>query len=63
MDKKTASQMIQEILNDPCASNWLKLAVRALIQRDPVDAAADAAYLSALMNARCAEILSTPVHP
>lgn len=55
--KKTTENLIDETLNDPCASFWLKGAIRALVMRDPVDAAADAEYLYTLMAKRCADVL------
>lgn len=42
----------EEVLSDPSASYWLKAAVRACLDRDPVDAANDAAVLAELMQAR-----------
>lgn len=43
---------IDEILNDPSASNWLREALRQALARDPVDAANDAEILSAVLAAR-----------
>jgi hypothetical protein len=48
----TINDRIDHILNDPCASYWLKDAVRLLLKRDPVDAASDA-VLAALFADRC----------
>ena len=45
---------IESILEDPAATNWLKNALRAAIERDPVDAANDAATLSAVLSSRAA---------
>lgn len=41
------------ILNDPAASNWLKLALVSALERDPVDAAADVEVLAAVLRERC----------
>jgi len=41
-----------EILTDPCASFWLKSALRAALDRDAVDAANDAAMLADVLAAR-----------
>ncbi len=40
------------VLNDPAASNWLKVALKTALQRDPVDAANDAAFLGDILNQR-----------
>lgn len=54
--KKTTAAMIHEVLNDPCASRFLKTALKENLQRDPVDAAADMEWLYRLFAQRCAEI-------
>jgi hypothetical protein len=46
---------IDEILNDPSASNWLRDALRKALDRDPVDAANDAEILAAVLAARAGE--------
>lgn len=43
---------IEEVLSDPCASDWLKDALRSALERDVVDAANDAEVLSDLLIAR-----------
>ena len=43
---------IDFVLNDPAGSDWLKSAIRELLLRDPVDAAHDTFWLSAMMDAR-----------
>jgi hypothetical protein len=45
------------ILNDPSASYWLKNALRAALDRDPVDAARDAEILAAALSDRCDAVL------
>lgn len=50
--------LIEEVLNDPAASNWLKNALMAALQRDAVDAANDSALLAAMLNRR-ADVLLT----
>ena len=42
----------QEILADPAASEWLKLALKSAIERDPVDALNDALVLAATLEDR-----------
>ena len=56
--QKTSARLIHETVNDPCASYWLKTALRESIRRDPVDAVADAEYLYRILAKRCAEVLS-----
>jgi hypothetical protein len=42
----------QEILADPAASQWLKVALQGAIERDPVDALNDALVLAATLEDR-----------
>lgn len=48
----TASQKIQQVLASPDVSYWLKDALRALLERDAVDATKDAELLAKLMSER-----------
>ena len=41
---------IARVLSDPCASLWLKQALRSALNRDPVDAANDAEVLLRLLD-------------
>ena len=50
--------LIEEVLNDPAASNWLKNALMAALQRDAVDAANDSALLAALLARRADALLN-----
>jgi hypothetical protein len=43
---------VAEVLADPCASYWLKNALRGALERDCVDAANEAALLADLLTAR-----------
>lgn len=52
------ARRIGDVLADPSASDWLKAALAAAQRRDPVDAAADARVLHALLEARCAAVLA-----
>lgn len=45
----TATIKAAQILADPTASYWLKDALRSAMARDPVDAANDAEFLSAVL--------------
>ena len=40
---------ISEVLNDPCASSWIKNAIKSAMSRDAVDALNDAEFLVALL--------------
>lgn len=41
---------IRKTLADPCASDWLKQALRTALDRDPVDAANDAEALASMLD-------------
>ena len=43
---------VQNIMTDPCASYWLKNALKTALERDPVDAAADADMLQRILKRR-----------
>jgi len=49
---------IEQIIDDPAVSFWLKNALRAALMRDPVDAANDAEVLAQVLDQRCRKILS-----
>jgi hypothetical protein len=54
---------IDEVLADPAASLWLRVALRSALARDPVDAANDSEVLARLLDRRCREIIeSTSKH-
>lgn len=48
---------IEQVLADPAASFWLKVALNSALDRDPVDAANDAEVLAQLLQQRCQQIL------
>jgi hypothetical protein len=48
---------IDEILDDPAASFWLKAALHSALSRDPVDAANDADVLARVLEHRCRNVL------
>ncbi len=48
-----------EILVDPSASDWLKNALRAALERDPVDAVNDAEMLLKALNEKLDALLQT----
>lgn len=43
---------VQEIFEDPSASTWLRSALRAALERDPVDALNDALALAEVLEER-----------
>lgn len=49
---------IEQVLNDPAASDWLKSALRSALERDCIDAATDAAVLANLLSDRASAILT-----
>lgn len=53
----TSIEKIQQVIDSPCTSYWLKAALRALLERDALDATRDAELLAELMAARLNEIL------
>ncbi len=52
---------LEEILEDPCASRWIKVALQSALQRDPVDAANDAEFLAQALQQRCEQALRSGV--
>lgn len=54
----TSAEKIQQVIDSPSTSYWLKNALRALLERDALDATRDAEALSELMEERLNEILS-----
>lgn len=52
---------IEAVLADPDRSPWLDSALRTALARDPVDAAADAALLLAVLDRRLAESLRAEI--
>jgi len=49
-----------EVAEDPAASGWLKNALIEAINRDPADAAGDAAILSRILQQRAEAIQTGP---
>ena len=49
---------IDDVLANPAASFWLKMALRSALRRDPVDAAHDSEVLAQLLGQGCDAILS-----
>lgn len=51
------------VLADPCASEWLKTALRTALLRDPVDAANDAMALAEFLARRADDSLADFMTP
>ena len=49
---------VQEILDDPAASVWLKVALAKALERDPVDALNDALVLAQALDDRLREVFA-----
>jgi hypothetical protein len=47
----------EDVQKNPASSFWVKSALTALQNRDPLDAARDAALLAAIMAAKCELLL------
>jgi len=52
---------IDDVLQDPESSRWLRRALRTALSRDPVDAAADAARLVKVLEQRLSDALREEV--
>jgi hypothetical protein len=52
----TSKQTLQAALADPACHDSLKVAIRAFIGKDPVDAACDAAWLAKALRLQLAEV-------
>lgn len=51
------SDEIARVLSAPDVRDWVKIALQAALEKDPVDAAQDAALLADLLGRRADEIL------
>jgi hypothetical protein len=49
---------VQQVLDDPAASNWLKAALQAAVRRDPVDAANEAEVLARALAVHAEGVLA-----
>ena len=49
---ETAEWKIDQVVNSPCASDWLRNALSSAVKGDPVDRLHDAKYLVTLLQAR-----------
>jgi hypothetical protein len=58
MNDVVTDRTIEEVIRDEAASDWLKTALRAALERDPVDALNDALALAAALERRLRRVLS-----
>jgi hypothetical protein len=52
VSKTTGPASVQRILTDPTSSDWIKSALHAALQRDPVNALNDALLLAGILEER-----------
>ena len=52
MSARPPEPTVDQIMADQAASHWLKTALRAAVERDPVDALNDALVLAATLEER-----------
>ena len=57
MNAPAADPTIEEVMADQSASEWLKTALRAALERDPVDALNDTLALAGILEDRLRNIL------
>ncbi len=52
------AKIIDDVLNDPTISDWLKWALRSALNRDPLDVANDAEILFFILSRRLGELFA-----
>ena len=57
MNAPAADPTIEEVMADQSASEWLKTALRAALERDPVDALNEALALAGILEDRLRNVL------
>jgi len=57
MNAPTADPTVEDVMADPSASVWLKTALRAALERDPVDALNDTLALAGILEERLRTLL------
>ena len=58
----TEKIVIDEILNDPTISDWLKCALRSALNRDALDATNDAEILFLILSTRLVDLFAESTH-
>lgn len=59
----TIEKLIDEVLNDPTISHWLKSALSSALNRDPLDVANDAEMLFLILSQRLGELFAEHTSP
>ena len=54
----TTNKLIDDVLNDPTISHWLKSALGSALNRDPLDATNDAEMLFLILSRRLGELFA-----
>ena len=57
MNDVLSEPTVKGVMSDESASDWLKTALRAALERDPVDALNDAIALAAALEGRLRSVL------
>ena len=52
------AKIIDDVLNDPTISNWLKSALGSALNRDPLDATNDAEMLFLILSTRLGSLIT-----
>ena len=52
------AKIIDDVLNDPTISDWLKWALRSALNRDPLDVTNDAEILFLILSQRLCELFA-----
>jgi hypothetical protein len=52
------AKIIDDVLNDPTISDWLKWALRSALNRDPLDVTNDAELLFFILSTRLGELFA-----
>jgi hypothetical protein len=52
------AKIIDDVLNDPTISDWLKWALRSALNRDPLDVTNDAEMLFLILSQRLGELFA-----
>ena len=57
------AKIIDDVLNDPTISNWLKSALSSALNRDPLDVTNDAEILFFILSTRLGELFAEHTPP
>jgi hypothetical protein len=57
------AKIIDDVLNDPTISDWLKWALRSALNRDPLDVTNDAEMLFLILSTRLGELFAEHAPP